>query len=91
MRGTMRAVMTTSPAHARSPRSIRWLGRLALAAAGVGAVVWLVLEAGGERVAAVLSSVLPWFPLLICLEGFRIAAEALTTHTLFAAARERSR
>ncbi len=62
-----------------------------MAAAGVGAVVWLVLEAGGERVAAVLSSVLPWFPLLICLEGFRIAAEALTTHTLFAAARERSR
>lgn len=56
--------------------------RFAVLALGLGAVVWLAHETGIEVVKESMLTIVPVFPVLILLEGFRIGFEALATYTL---------
>jgi len=60
-----------------NPSLRSWLGRLLLAAAGLGLVVYFVHKAGPERVAAVFMQAGPWVPLILALESLQILSDVV--------------
>lgn len=65
------------------------VGRLALAAFGIGAVGWLLRAVGMDSVMEAARRAAPWLPFLLSIEGGRIAAEALAARSLLAEEREK--
>lgn len=63
-------------------RRKRWLLHLAFAAVGVGGATWLAQHVGIDRVLTAASEGLPWFFIVVVLEGVRIACDAFATHLL---------
>lgn len=61
----------------------RWR-RIVFGVAGLIGLGVLVHYVGAARIAEALWSALPWVPVLLCVEGARIAVEAEATRTLYA-------
>jgi hypothetical protein len=60
------------------------LGRAALAAAGLGALVYVVIRVGPGALLATMARAAPYLPLLVALEIARIGTEAFATAELLA-------
>lgn len=80
--------MTPSPGALATavPRPPRWRAavQLALAAAGVAVIVYFVATVDVARLGGELARVAPWLPVLLALEGARIAVETAGTRALYA-------
>lgn len=73
-----------APAASRRGARSRWILHLALLAMGAGALALLVRHVGAAALGRVLAATAPWLPVLVALEGARIAGDALATRLLFA-------
>ncbi len=61
---------------------LRTVARLVFTAAGVAATIVLVRHVGLDTIGALLRAALPWIPLLLALEAFRIWTEIAATFVL---------
>jgi len=69
------------------PKSERWRRWLWIAGSftlGLGAVIWVVRQAGVDATLAVIARALPFLPCVVLLEACRIGTEALAARDLFA-------
>jgi uncharacterized membrane protein YbhN (UPF0104 family) len=67
----------------RPRRSRRWLWIALSLCVGLGAVFWVIQQAGFEATRAVIMKALPFLPWVIVLEGCRIGTEVLASRDLF--------
>lgn len=63
----------------RTRRHARTVARIVFTFAGVAATLLLVRHVGIDAIASLLRSALPWIPVLLALEAFRIWTEATAT------------
>ena len=61
------------------------LVRVALAAAGLATIAWMVQRTGVARLHAILAPAAPYLPLAAALEGVRIACDAFSTRQILGA------